>query len=126
MPTWQKVTIGFAAIQTAALTNTLPLITLPTLGIVHAAFANVTTLFSGGAIATITVNVGPAGSLAKYMAASSIATAVLVAGVAPLTPGPESNSTTTAIQAVFISTVANLSALTQGSIDIYLLVSQPG
>ena len=58
------------------------------------------------------------------MAATSIASTAGIAGVAVTQPAPESFGSTTAINFYAISTVANLSALTQGSVDVWLKVSQ--
>lgn len=123
LPTWQKFTIGFASLQTAGLTNTVLVYTLPIKGVVHQAFANITTLFSGGAIATIVASIGNAGNNAKYMVSSSLATATTLPGVSIGAIAPESMVGTTAVNIYATSTVANLSALTQGSIDVYVLSS---
>lgn len=121
--TWLKVVIPYTSLQTAGLTNTVPVYLLPTNGVVHAAYANVTTLFSGGAIATIVATLGIGGTVAKYMASSSMASTGGVAGTAITAPAPESLVGTTQVNLYAISTVANLSALTQGSITVWMLVS---
>lgn len=123
-PMWKKFTIPFASVQAAALTNAVTIYTLPKFGVVHAAKMNVATAFSGGAIATITASVGTAGSPAKYLVATTVAGTGSTDGVSLAIPALESTSGTTAVQVSFTSTIANLSALTQGSMDIYLLVSQ--
>lgn len=122
-PNWQKFTVPYTALQTAALTNAVTILMLPIKGIVQAAFFNVTQLFSGTAIATITLSVGPTGNLTKYAAANSIATIGLTAGIALTTPIPENMSGTTNIQVNAIAIGANLSVLTQGSVDVYLLMA---
>lgn len=122
LPQWQKFTVPYTSLQTAGLTNAVAIFTLPIKGIVQAAFFNVTQLFSGTAIASITLSVGPVGSLTKYCTAGSIAATGVTAGVALTTPTPESMSGTTVIDVNATAVGANLSALTQGSVDVYLLI----
>lgn len=120
---WQKFTIPFTSLQTAGLTNTVPVITLQSHQIVQAAFQNVTTAFSGGTIATIVGTIGISGSVAKYLVSTTLAATALGSGVSMATNLPESMTTTTVVNLYATSTVGNLSALTQGSVDIYLLIA---
>lgn len=125
--TWIKITKTFSDFSTAGLTNSLTIYTLPAKGVVHSVIMKHSTSFSGGSIATYTISVGKTGSLQAYVTNSN----VLQASSATLTFQPVSamipitydSGTTTNIIANAISTVANLNAATQGSTDIYLLIS---
>jgi len=117
---WQKVTLPFTSFQTAGLTNAITAITLQAKQVVHGAYLNVTTGFSG--TTTITLSLGPVGSLTKYVAASSAAATGVLVNALSTTDLP-SISGTTNIQVNAIATVQNLSSLSQGSVDVYLLVS---
>lgn len=121
-PVWSKYTVGFAALQVAGLTNAVTVLTLPAKGIVHAAVLNVTQAFAGPT--TVTLSLGVGGSVAKYVVATSVLATGLIVGVTPFSPSPESMSSTTAVLLSAISTVLNLSALSQGSVDVYVLASQ--
>jgi len=125
-PVWNKYTIGFAALQTAGLTNTINVASLPAKGVFHNAKIVVTAAFSGGSIATATASLGRAGNVAKYLLAADIAATGLLDGAAFTVPVCESVSGATTITLTAVSTVANLSALTQGSMDVYIQTSQMG
>lgn len=118
-PRWRKYTVGYAALQTAGLTNNVTLFTLPAKGVIMAAHADVTTAFSGTAIVTMGVTLGDGGSASRYMSSFT----VLSTGL--LTPSSgiwiPSMSGTTDIKAYATSVGANLSALSQGSMDLYIL-----
>ncbi len=125
-PEWVSVTIPYTSVQTAALTNSLTLYALPIKGCIQAVKQKHSAAFTGGAIATVTSQVGIAGTLAKYAAAFDVfqapgdtAAKKQITG----TIGIESDVTTTNILVTFTSTVANLSALTAGSVTIDLLIS---
>lgn len=120
---WVKITKGFADFSTGALTNTINIYSLVAKGVMHATFVNATTKFSGGLIATATLSIGVSGgSAVKYLAATNVFTGAPLA-TPTSTTGVESMSGATNITATLISTVANLSSLSAGSVDIYLLVS---
>lgn len=123
VPVWTKYTVGFAALQVAALTNTVNVATLPAKSVLMAAKFDVTTAFSGGAIATLTASLGRSGNVAKYLVATSVAGTGLVDGVALTVPVCESTVAGTTITLTAVSTVANLSALTQGSMNVYIQTS---
>lgn len=119
-PGWVKYTIGFAQLQTAAVTNAVAIFTLPAGGYIQRVVMNVTTPFVG--TTTITGSVGRAGSVARYVAVSNLAVAgVSLDGItAPLF---ESIGSPTVINLNAISTIDNLSLLSAGSVDVYFLVS---
>lgn len=122
-PMTRKFTVGFAAVQTAGLTNAITLFALGAKEVVQSVTIKHTQAFSGGSIATCTMSVGIVGSLTKYVAASDVKQAIgdtVQFGVVTSAGTPESHASSTNVQANFISTVANLSALTQGSVDIWV------
>jgi hypothetical protein len=126
-PRWVKVTKTYADLAAAALTNDIEAYSIPAGSAVHAVILKPTTAFSGGAIATYTVSAGISGSLAKYAAAFDVAQApgggvFAIPAISGLTV--ESFTAATSLRIAAISTVGNLSAATQGSVDVYILTSQ--
>lgn len=122
---WVKVTKTYADLSAAALTNDIEVFSLPAGWAVHTAFFKTSAAFTGGAIAAYTLSVGPTGSLLKYVAAFDALQAIgnTVAPVSVLTiPVVENWGAATSIRLSAISTVANLSAATAGSVDVYLHV----
>lgn len=120
-PSWQKFTVPYTSLQTAAITNSVLVYTLPIKGVVHAALMNVTVAFSG--TTTLSLSLGIAGTVAKFVVATTVLSTGVTNGVALSTPDVESVSGTTAININAIATVQNLSSLTIGSADIYILTS---
>lgn len=124
-PRWRKYTVAYTAILAAATSEQEALFTLPAGGIVHAVKIKHSAAFAGTGITALTASVGIAGDGDKYAAAFDVFQA---AGDAVLqlsaTPAAESHdSGGTAVVAEFTSTGANLSALTAGSVDIFVLWS---
>lgn len=121
-PQWMKVTKSYTDFSTAGLTSTVSLLTVPNKSIIHNCIIKHSTRFLGGIIATYTISVGIAGSLAKYAVAFDVnqVTGATVSGVNSLV-GYE--FTGLAISATAVSTVGLLNAATQGEVDIYLLIS---
>lgn len=124
VPRWVKVTKTYADFAAAGLTNDISIYTLPSKGYIHDVKIIPTTPFAGGLIATYTISVGIAASLAKYAIAANTFTGNTTLGLihAPL-PGLENTAGSTDIRAAAISTVGLLNAATAGSVDIWLLVS---
>jgi hypothetical protein len=126
-PTWTKYTVAHTALQTAATTNNISLFILPAKTMIHKVVVKHSTAFAGGAIATYTVSVGIIGTLAKYIAAFDVFQAVsstaFSIAAATVNAGVEDFSSGVAIQIAAISTVANLNATTQGSVDVWVLTS---
>lgn len=118
-PFWRKYTVGYAALQTAGLTNSAALFTLPSFGVIHGAFANVTTAFAGVGIVTLGLTIGDGGLATRYMPSFTML------GTGLLTPNSglwvPSVSGTTGIVAYATAVGANLSLLSQGSVDVYIL-----
>lgn len=119
---WKKVTKVYTDFSTAGVTNNIEIYLLPAKGVIHAVLVSPTVAFAGGLIATYTISVGIAGTLAKYAPATNAFTGFTLPVISVIT-GIESLSGTTSIKAAAISTVGNLSAATAGSVDFYLLIS---
>lgn len=119
---WKKVTKVYTDFSTAGVTNNIEIYLLPVKGVIHAVLVSPTVAFAGGLIATYTISVGIAGTLAKYAPATNAFTGFTLPVISVIT-GIESLSGTTSIKASAISTVGNLSAATAGSVDFYLLIS---
>jgi hypothetical protein len=138
-PKWVgPFTLDYTDFATAAMTNTINIgYTLPAGGVVHAVKIKHSQSFTGGAIASyqITgVGVGSGAAAAKfYGTAHSIfqATGATVGKICSSLLAPnaandiESQSATTTVTATVTSAGANLDAATQGSVDIWLMVSAP-
>lgn len=127
IPQWIKITKTYTDFSTAGLTNDIEIYSLPAKGIIHSAIIKHSILFTGGAISTYTASVGITGTLAKYSVAFDIKQAVsdtaFELGTA-VVPTLENFGAVTSIRGAVISTVGNLNAATQGSVDFYLLVSK--
>jgi hypothetical protein len=118
---WRKFTILYTALQTAALTNSVLILALPPKTVIHRAILNVTQAFSG--TTTLTLSLGTVGDNVKFAVAQSVLSTGLLNGVALTAPLPESMSASTNVSIYAISTVQNLSSLSQGSVDVYVLAS---
>lgn len=117
---WVKVgTVTNATFSTASATNKVGIFTLPVAGFIHAVRLNCTTSFIGGGLATYTISVGNTGNVTKYMGANSVFTTGYFDA---FLPGSESMSAATAIFANATAS-GNLNLATQGSADIWALVS---
>lgn len=120
---WQKFTISYKDLTGwAATTGNALVYALPIKGIIHAAYFNVTTAFAG--TTTLTATLGTASSNAAYQASTDLMATGVTAGVTGLAMTPASLTGSTQIQLYATSTGANLSSLSAGSVDIYVLTSQ--
>lgn len=119
---WIKITKAYTDFSLAGLTREIEVYVLPAKGIIHSVEVFPTTVFSGGTIAGYTVSVGISGNAVKYAIATNVFTGATLSAINVL-PGIESMSGTTSIKATATSTVGNLDAATQGSVDIYILTS---
>lgn len=126
VPQWFKVTVGFAALSTAGVTNDIEILSLPVGTMIHKVVQKHSVAFAGPSITAMTISVGITGTLAKYGTALDVFQAV-GATVFQLDSvvGIESFGAVTSIRAAGIATGANLDQLSAGSTDIYLLVSKP-
>lgn len=120
---WVPFPFSFTDLQTAAVTNTINLYSLPANAIIRDAKIKVTTAFSG--TTTITLSLGVSGTLAKFITAASAASTTVLSTV--LTASDiESTSAATDIQLTAVSTINNLSSLTQGAgvVELCLAIMQ--
>lgn len=126
-----KVTIDFTAVQAAALTADVVLWTLPVKSRVLRVVADVTTKFIGGAIATCAMTCGSSAGGNQFLLSGNVFTAAITLGDGQAELGAGvvggtgfssdlSWAAATPVQCRFTSTVANLSALTQGSVTFYI------
>lgn len=126
--TWIKITKTYADLSAAALTNDIEFYSLPAKTVINSVLFKHSTSFQGGSIATYTLSVGFSGSL-LYLS-GGVATDVNQApGDAVYgqsnngTPILKSFANATSVRLSAISTGANLDQATQGSVDIWIAVS---
>jgi hypothetical protein len=125
-PKWFKYTVTHTALQAAATSNDIELLSLPAGGVIHAVKTKHSVAFSGGAIATYTVSVGIAGTLAKYSSAFNVFQAIgNTVFQMSSTLGSENHGAVTSIRVAAVSSGANLNASAAGSVDIWVLISKP-
>lgn len=126
VPVWEKVTVTYAQLAAAALTNSITLLELPAGGIIHAVKIKHSVAFTGGAISAYSVSVGIAGNTAKYASLFDVFQAAddesyqitdVLAG--------EDHDTAVNILVTALAVGANLSAAGAGSVDIWVLRSTP-
>ncbi len=127
MPVWTKYTVTHTAMQAAALTNNITLLTLPAKTMIHRVVIKQSTAFAGTLISAYTLSVGIAGTLAKYIAAYDVFAAVAAttfgASAATIQALLENFSTTAAIKVEATAVGANLDQSTAGSADIWVQTS---
>lgn len=133
-----KVRVDYTALTGfAALTGDVTLWTLPAGAVIERVLAKVNTTFTGGAITDCDVTVGNSAGGAQYLASFDVDTAAVLAGdvVAEIGAGlvdasradvnVSSNAfVATTVQCRFTSVGANLSALTAGQMDVWILYKQ--
>ena len=125
IPIWLKYTFTYSALSTAALTNSITLVTLPAAGIIHAIKLKHSIAFTGGALSSYTLSVGISGNLDKYansfnvFQATGNTTFYIAYGMFS-----ENHGATTSVLLTATSIGANLNAATAGSCDIWVLVSK--
>jgi len=124
VPAWTKYTVTYAQLAAGALTNDIQLFSLPARGTVHAVVIKHSASFTGGMIATYTLSVGIAGTLAKYASAFNVFQApgdtVLQSSGGAFT---ENAGAAISVRVAATSTGANLNAATAGSATIWVLSS---
>lgn len=118
---WVKITKTYSDFAIAGLTNNVSIYTLATHEMIHSVIINPTTSFQGGTIATYTISIGIPSPLnaTAYLGATSVLGGTITANNPTLSLSLNNN----AVSAYAISTIGNLNAATQGSVDFYLLVS---
>lgn len=124
-PVWTKVTIPYTSFSTAATTNSITLLSLVAGGIIHGVKIKHSTAFAGTGITAMTVSVGVTGTVNKYASPFDVFQAVSnttfqLSNVV----GSENHGAATTILITGTSTGGNLSALTQGSVDVWVLMSK--
>jgi hypothetical protein len=130
-----KCTVTFAGFSAAALTADKTIATLPAKGRLVAVYTDTTQVYSGGAVATATLQLGKTVGGTEYILAHDVKTATIRKGLADADLGASisranavqggdlpSFTATTAISARITTTGANTNALTQGSTTFYLEV----
>ncbi len=123
-PIWTKYTVSHTAFQTAATTNDIALFTLPIKGMIQQVVIKQSTQFAGTGITGYTVSVGIASNFIKYTAAYNVAQAVSdTARSITQSNDIESFTGTTSIRIQAVSTGANLSQSTAGSVDVWVMTS---
>jgi hypothetical protein len=118
LQSWQKVTVGFASLTNAGLTQTINLVATGTRVKSCGVSVKHTAAFTGGTVSAMTVSVGDAaGSATTYTATFNIFQApgnTVFQDTAELTSATYAAST---IQAFFTATGGNLNTLAAGSVD---------
>lgn len=123
-PQWMKFSKTFTDLTAAATTNDIELFSLPGSAVIHGVVIHHSTAFSGGTVSALTVSVGLTGNLIKYTSAwdvfqASGDTVIQVSSDLSL----EDMTAATSIRLSAIATGDNLDQLTQGQVEVWLLVS---
>jgi hypothetical protein len=123
-PTWAKYTLTYSSFSTAGTSSTTWITTVPANTIIHAVKIKHSTSFSGGSISAYTVSVGSSGVTDAYASAYDVLQTVAPTAF-QLSRNLASESTTSGwqVQITAIATGANLSAATQGVVDVWLETS---
>jgi hypothetical protein len=124
---WVKVTKAYTDFSVAAPTSSITGYALPAGAVIHAVKIYPTTSFTGGGLTSYRIEVGVSGVLNKY--ASSFLVSGAVSGTnfqVTSVVGSENQLASTPILFTATGTGANLDQATQGSVDIYILVSDAG
>lgn len=123
-PAWTKYTVTYAQFGAPSFTSDIQLFSLGARQTIHAVVIKHSASFTGGAIATYTLSVGIAGTLAKYASAFNVFQApgntVLQSSGGTFT---ENTGAATSVRVQAVCTGANLLQATAGSADIWVLTS---
>lgn len=123
-PIWVKYTLSHTAFQTAATSNNIELVSLAAKTMIHQVVIKQSTAFAGTSVTAYTISIGIATNLTKYSAAYNVFQAVSdTARSITQADDVESFTGATSIKINAISTGANLSASTAGSVDVWVLSS---
>ncbi len=119
---------GTINLGAAANTNTVNIYTLPAGGVLHAVKAKHSIVFSGGGIVTYNLTVVVDSATNTFSLNLTMSSGVSATNGKQVFPGSateniNSQTAATQITATVTSTGAFLNAATQGSVDIWLLVS---
>jgi hypothetical protein len=123
-PSWTKYTVSESAFTAAATSEDIELFSLAAKGVIHAVVIKHTTAFSGGSLTGFTLSVGISGNLTKHASAFDVfqATGNTISQTSN-TVDVEDFSSAVSIRLAAVSTGANVSAATAGSVDVYVLTS---
>ena len=126
-PAWRKFTVAATAFTAAATTEDIELLTLAARAVIHSVMIKHSTAFSGGTLSALTLSVGISGTLAKYAAAFDVfqATGDTVLQVSSTVDAESFNATPVSIRIAAIATGDNLDNVGTGSVDVWVLISQP-
>lgn len=123
-PVWTKYTISHTSLQAGATSNDIELVNLPQKTMIHQVVLKHSTAFAGTSITAYTVSVGIASNFTKYTSAFDVFQSVSnTARSITQSEDVESFTGATSIRIQAISTGANLSASTAGSVDVWVLSS---
>lgn len=123
---WERVAVlAFGDFSAAATTKTVALMTTRELTDLEDVMVERMTDFSGGSTTTCTVQIGVAGSTAKYMAASDVftgakATAARTVGSATSSVKPRDVIPAGTVINILMTGSHNLSTLTAGKLAVYV------
>lgn len=124
-PRWVKATRTYAQLAAAATTNDVEVYSLPAGGVIHAVKIKHSVAFSGGSISAYTVSVGITGNLTKYASAFNVFQAVADTTFQLSSSfGSEDHGAATSIRLAATATGDDLDQATQGSVDVWILVSE--
>lgn len=123
-PKWKKLTLTEADFTAAAALESLTLMQLPAGAVIHTAKIKHSAAFTGGALSAFTLELGITGSLAKYASAFDVFSAPAATNDQVTTSGDEeSHDLATPILITARSTGGDVADATQGTVEIWLLVS---
>lgn len=127
-PTWTKVTKTYSDLSAGGTTNDIEVYSLPAKSVLHAVAMKHSVQFSGGTISQYALTVGLTGQLARYtpttlQAASAVSSSNFVDSATANLPEPRDFTSATSIRLSATSVGGNLNAATQGSVDVWVLVS---
>lgn len=125
LPRWKKISLAYTDFQAASTTKQADLFTLPAAAVVHAVKIKPSVTFAGTSITDVKISVGTTGTPTKYAAAYDVDAAVgdAVFQVSSTVGGETHASAGAALVAQAVSTGANLSALSAGAVDVWVLYS---
>jgi hypothetical protein len=123
---WVKYTVAFGALSTAALTNEITLFSLLSKQMCNGFIVKHSQAFTGGAISALSIEIGITGENNRYVKSfdifQAIGDSVFAAETYDLDVRSFANPTNILLKATAVG--ANLSALTQGSVDIWVRKSR--
>jgi len=119
-PVYRSVQIPYTDVQAAALTNQVELFDLPPGAILTSIVAKHTTAFSGGAISSVAVDIGPASDYTSFVYSFDVDQTVSDTAFENVVPNKiQSWADPTTIFAQFTAIGADLDELTQGSLTVF-------